>query len=108
MHPASRKIAAANIPSITALRKELGYGDPRLHRCSAFYDDIRVFRKKYTTRKGQPGVSLYDWKSPEHQRALTEMAHDYLETDGNGLLYWPDDPAALNYNTIHYSEHSQL
>ncbi len=97
-------IAAASIPKITVLRNELDYGDPRLRRCAAFYDDARVFRKKFRTSRGVAGVDLHDWKSREGQAALTEMTTSYLDKEGNGLVFWPDDKTLPNYNKYQYSK----
>jgi len=51
---------------------------------------------------------LYDWKLTEHQLALSEMAQNYLDTKGDGFFYWPNVPAAPNYNKIRYLEHFEL
>ena len=102
----SPKIAAARIPSITALRNELGYGDQKLPRCAAFYDDTRAFRKKFRTSHGIAGVDLHDWKSPEGQTGLTQMTFAYLDKEGNGGLFWPDDEASPNYNRYQYTKDS--
>lgn len=101
-------IAAASIPNITVLREKLEYGDSRSDRCDAFNDDIRVFRKRYRTSSGLPGVDLYDWRSSEHQSALTEMANAYLEKEGNGSVYWPDDDTSPNHNGLQFSKDHQL
>jgi len=102
------KVVASSIPSITALRQQLEYGDPHLSRCSTFYDDVRAFRKKYRTHDGSSGVSLYNWKSPEHQAGLTEMTDAYLDKEGNGALYWPDDDTSPNRNNLLYSQDHDL
>ncbi|KAJ2977223.1 hypothetical protein NUW58_g7877 [Xylaria curta] len=99
----SYQIPAANLPKITALRRELDYGDTGSHRYSAFVDDVRVFRKKFVTKNGVSGTSLHNWKSQEHQSGLSEMTAAYLDTNGNGLLFWPDDPSAENANKFQYS-----
>jgi hypothetical protein len=102
MSSPSAKIAAANIPTITALREKLNYGNTRLDRCAAFNDDVKAFRRKFRTNAGLSGASLHDWKSPIHQQALTEMTEAFLN-QGNGLLYWPDDEASSNANSLRYS-----
>jgi hypothetical protein len=95
---------ASNIPPIKQLREKLDYGDPTLLRCKTFYDDLRIFCKRFKTSKGVEGLSLYDWRSPEHQEGLSEMAHEYLERAGNGMHFWPDNETSANYNTLKYSE----
>jgi hypothetical protein len=96
--PKNIKIAVSRIPSITAQRNEVGYGDPNLPRCAAFYDDKRAFRKKFRTSHDIAGVDLHDWKSQEGQAGLTEMTVAYLDREGNGRLFWPGDRATPNYN----------
>ncbi|RYP71689.1 hypothetical protein DL771_004640 [Monosporascus sp. 5C6A] len=100
----SPTIPAASLPKITAIRETLDYGDPELTRCAAFTADVRAFRKKFTTKSGLPGTSLYDWRSPEHQCGLNEMTEDYLERAGNGAMWWPDDASAPNHNKLQYSK----
>lgn len=95
--------SAAKIPSITVLRHELDYGEPRLTRCDGFYDDMRVFRKTYLTHTGVPGNSFVEWKSKDHQKGLLEMTDAYLDRDGKGAHFWPDDRKSTNYNILQYS-----
>jgi len=97
------KIAATAIPNITALRRGLDYGDVNLPRCVEFYDDMRVFRKKFKTSRGVSGTDLHDWKSREGQNALSEMTYAYLDKAGNGMVFWPDEPSAPNYNEYQYT-----
>src|ERR1700761_7389930 len=95
--------SAASIPNITALRKALDYGEPHLPRCAAFYDDIRVFRKKFRTINGTPGMELYDWKSRDHQAGLNEMTIAYLDKEGNGDVFWPAGNESPNRNKYSYT-----
>jgi len=94
--------SAASIPKVTNLRKKLDYGDPVLPRCVAFYDDTRVFRKKFYTASGICGLSLHDWKSKEHHNGLDEMTTAYLDKEGNGALFWPQDEKSPNFNKYSY------
>ncbi|KAI1326075.1 hypothetical protein F5Y16DRAFT_376324 [Xylariaceae sp. FL0255] len=98
--------AAANLPKITALRQQLGYGDVGTNRYNTFIDDVRAFRRKFRTRQGLEGISLYTWNSPEHQSGLSEMVTAYLETDGNGYAFWPDNPSAADGERLQYSRDS--
>jgi hypothetical protein len=100
----SPKIAAASIPNITTLRNELDYGDSRLPRCAAFYDETRAFRRRFKTQSGIDGVDLHDWRSSEVQAGLTAMTVAYLDGEGNGARFWPDDKHSRNYNTYQYSK----
>lgn len=96
-------INPTSIPSITALRQDLNYGDAKLPRCQAFYEDVRLFRKKYISSQGLEGGSLHEWKLREHQNALGEMTRAFLDRDGNGRHYWPDDETSPRYNGLKYS-----
>ena len=100
-------IPAARVPKITDLRNRLNYGDARLERCTAFTDDLRVFRRRYSV-SGIRGSDLWDWKSSNHQDALRKMTTSFLEGDGYGETYWPSDPAARNFNLLRYSADSIL
>lgn len=99
---------AAHVPTITVLRDLLQYGDGRLARCNAFNDTMLVFRKNYVTSTGLRGSEIHDWKSAEHQAALTEMSQAFLDRDGNGELYWPIDPTSPNFNNLQYSNQQSL
>ncbi|KAK4450328.1 hypothetical protein QBC34DRAFT_297569 [Podospora aff. communis PSN243] len=103
--PGSPTVFAANIPKITSLRKDLDYDDARLPRCAAFNDDTRAFRRKFKTSRGVNGVDLHDWKSEATQAGLNEMTTSYLDRQGNGQLFWPDDRSSQNYNKYQYSKH---
>ncbi|KAI0973548.1 hypothetical protein F4678DRAFT_403462 [Xylaria arbuscula] len=93
-----------NLPKISTLRQQLGYGDVDSGGYNAFVLDVRAFRKKFNTRKELAGSSLTDWKSSEHQGGLTEMANAYLETCGN--RFWPNSPLAASGNKLRYSQDS--
>lgn len=101
------EIAAARIPKITELRDQLCYGDAKLSRCSAFSDDLRVFRRRYSLGPFR-GADLWDWKSSEHQAALKLMTASFLDHHGYGEVYWPSDPASPNYNSLQYSKDNIL
>ncbi|KAK0619518.1 hypothetical protein B0T14DRAFT_209706 [Immersiella caudata] len=103
--PESPTVFAANIPKITSLRKDLDYDDARLPRCAAFNDDTRAFRRKFKTSRGTNGVDLHDWRSEATQAGLDEMTTAYLDKQGNGQLFWPDDRSSQNYNKYQYSRH---
>ncbi|KAF7547736.1 hypothetical protein G7Z17_g7514 [Cylindrodendrum hubeiense] len=40
-----------------------------------------------------------------HQDALLEMTQMFLERDGNGARFWPDDPTSPEYRGLKYSTH---
>ena len=94
-------IPASHVPSITALRRKLGYGDSGLPRYKAFCEDTRAFTKKFRTSSGVAGTSLHNWKLD--QDALWGVATAYL--DKEGLCFWPDNETDPNYNEYQHSEH---
>lgn len=102
------ELAATRIPKITDLRDQLNYGDAGLSRCSAFIDDLRVFRRRFTSSGGLLGMELWDWKSSQHQAALREMTTNFLEDLGYGNVYWPSDPTSPNYNALQYPKDHTL
>jgi hypothetical protein len=97
-----RPARSTALPSITTLRRELDYSDPTLNRFATFNDGVRVFRKRFRTTEGVPGVSQYDWK--EHQAGLTSMTVAFLDGDGFGPIYWPDDESSRYFNKLQYSK----
>ncbi|KAI3547704.1 hypothetical protein CABS01_08055 [Colletotrichum abscissum] len=103
----SSSINPTSIPSVSALRHQLGYGDSDPSSCQSklFQDSVRAFRKTFKTRQGYEGSAMYEWKSPEHQSALEEMAHEFLDRDGNGARLWPDEHAQGSVRKLKYSRH---
>lgn len=101
-------INPSEIPSITALREVLDYGDQHLPRCKRLHDNMRYFRTTFISSKGLEGSSLIDWKSREEQAALAEMTNAFLERDGTGRQFWPDDEASDRFNRLRYSTHHAL
>ncbi|KAL0938598.1 uncharacterized protein CTRU02_205208 [Colletotrichum truncatum] len=98
----------SDIPPISALREALDYGDVSLPRCKAFYDSCRYFQSSFISRQGWEASSLFDWKSREHQAALSEMTRAYLDTGGNGRVFWPDNETTSRSNKLKYSVNQAL
>ncbi|KAK2060495.1 hypothetical protein LY76DRAFT_467637, partial [Colletotrichum caudatum] len=96
-------------PIITALRQELHYGDAKSLQCRALKDAMRSHRKEFVSSNGLEGSLLYDWKSRDHHSALEEMTQAFLNEDGNGRRYWPDDETSAHYNGLRYSyDHARI
>ena len=100
----SPKVLVTEIPKIKALRSELDYGDPSIPRALAFINDINAFRRKFKTALGVDGDALHNWKDQATHLGLDEMVDAYLEREGNGQLFWPDDQSSKNYNKYQYSK----
>jgi len=100
---AMRPQFACQVPSITKLRHELGYGNAKLHRCEAFYDNMRVFRKRYITKSQVKSTDLQNWKWSNQQKFLNEMTREFLEVRKHGYEFWPDNSSNANYNELRYT-----
>ncbi|KAK2035188.1 hypothetical protein LX32DRAFT_550942 [Colletotrichum zoysiae] len=97
------------VPGITALRQELNYGDAKSLQCQALNDAMRSHRMKFVSSNGLKGSLLIDWKSRDHHSALEEMTQAFLNEDGNGRRYWPDDETSAHYNGLGYSyDHERI
>ncbi|KAL5400094.1 hypothetical protein PMIN03_012580 [Paraphaeosphaeria minitans] len=102
--PKDGRKSASSIPTITNLRDTLNYGDQSIPRHSSFVMKLRQFRQEHCLH--DPSLSV--WKSPESQQKLAHLATSFLDGHKNGEIYWPDDPAAANYNSLKYSTHQSL
>ncbi|KAH7155468.1 hypothetical protein B0J13DRAFT_545650 [Dactylonectria estremocensis] len=91
---------AGLVPHITELREELGseVGTDLARR-------IAEYPFGFKSDRGKKGISLTRWKDFHHQAGLRKMAEDFLERDGNGPLFWPDDRASPHYRKLQYSRH---
>lgn len=96
------------VPGVGELRKKLGYEDASLDRCKSFYEDCRVFIKRFTTESGIRGPHLHDRTSRQHVDGLQEMADAFLNEANFGNIYWPDDDTKPNYNKFQFSRHQRL
>jgi hypothetical protein len=91
----------AQIPTISELRHALDYaeGDKPHYDCHDFIDDLRSFRRVFRTAAGTEGRDLHQWKSRDHHLGLREMVDAYLDRDGKGVEFWPDDPSKRYYSS---------
>ncbi|KAH7156274.1 hypothetical protein EDB81DRAFT_756759 [Dactylonectria macrodidyma] len=94
----------SKIPSIKELRQELDYGHARERRDILFYNVARSYAFNFKSSQGIPGSELIRWKYRPHQDGLMEMASQFLDQDGKGAYYWPDDPEASNHGKLQYSK----
>ncbi|KAK1594629.1 uncharacterized protein LY79DRAFT_549267 [Colletotrichum navitas] len=93
----------SSVPTKLALRRELEYGNRGLSKYAELTKRIREFPDTFSSSKGLSGRSLTDWKSPEHQDALGEMAGAFLEHRNNGSFFWPDYEPADQPGSLKYS-----
>ncbi|KPM38597.1 hypothetical protein AK830_g7946 [Neonectria ditissima] len=93
-----------DIPNITHLRRELDYGHARIQRDIVFYNTLRSYITTFTSSNGIPGVEFLRWKFRPHQFGLLEMVSSFLDKDGKGSHFWPDQADAPNYGKLQYSK----
>ncbi|KAK7403032.1 hypothetical protein QQX98_011189 [Neonectria punicea] len=103
------KLKVTNMPVITQLRMELDYGHAGSQRDIVFYNTLRSYILSFTSSNGIPGVEFLRWKFRPHQIGLLEMVSQFLDKDGKGAHFWPDDVGAPNYGKLQYSkEHRRI
>lgn len=90
---------------VTKLKQDLGYGRPRQRRDNRFSKALRDYIAKYKTRCKIAGEDLCQWE--EHKSQLTDLVLDFLDEDGKGPLWWPDDKTSFNYGPLQFSVHSE-
>ncbi|KAH0422379.1 hypothetical protein CcaCcLH18_12838 [Colletotrichum camelliae] len=94
----------SDISGVTALRRELGFDDSH----HEFINTVRYFRLRFKSSQGLPGRDLIEWKSVAHQNALSEMVEAFLERDGHGEKFWPDEETAYSLNKLTYWNRKDL
>ncbi|RMJ17138.1 hypothetical protein CDV36_003184 [Fusarium kuroshium] len=97
------KTKTCNIPSLTELRKSLGYGHRGEEQDIAFKRALTAQVETFVSRDNLPGVSFTKWKTPAHQKGLRDMTKDFLFVKGKGLEFWPDDPNSPNKRPLEYT-----
>ena len=65
-----------------------------------FLDSLELFRSVYKDREGSDWSQFNDWASPDHKAALFRVAEEYLEWEGSGRKFWPEDETATFHNWI--------
>ncbi|KAH6900271.1 hypothetical protein B0T10DRAFT_470100 [Thelonectria olida] len=94
----------SKIPTITELRKELDCGHPHKRLDITLWNSVRSYGSHFTSRSGIPGHGLLRWRDRSHQNGLLQMTHRFLEEDGKGSYFWPDDPTDQHYRKLQYSK----
>ncbi|KAK7433567.1 hypothetical protein Landi51_13867 [Colletotrichum acutatum] len=88
-----------SIPSITSLRAQLGYVSCEKWGYDDFTTSTRQFLDRFTI-EGWKGRLIHEWNSEKHQDLLKKMVISYLDDDGNGKRFWPDNEIGrLQYST---------
>src|SRR4051812_22178531 len=102
-------MASASRAYVTALRKELKYGEtnkdsPRYALCLEFCKDLEAFRKAYKTPLGLSGQNLYNQRSSQHRQGLKDLVTTFLNNEGRGEQYWPSEATSPYFSGLRYSE----
>ncbi|EEU48774.1 uncharacterized protein NECHADRAFT_75259 [Fusarium vanettenii 77-13-4] len=96
------KTKTCNIPSLTELRKSLGYGHRGEEQDIAFKRALTAQVETFVSRDNLPGVSFTKWKTPAHQKGLREITKDFLAIKQKGPEFWPNDPNSSNRRPLEY------
>ena len=103
----SKPKPAAKIPSVTTLRSLLKQTNES-DLGGSFQHAVTAFRTLYRNRHGVFGTEFRKWRYAEHRHELFVMADTFLDTNRNGIKFWPDDKKAENYNAdLQYSKHRE-
>ncbi|KAF4470001.1 hypothetical protein FALBO_3114 [Fusarium albosuccineum] len=94
---------SSSIPHLTSLRQELGYGNKGRPEDIAFKRAVRAHVEKFVSKDNIPATQFTKWKTPAHQRGLTELTKNFLHAQGKGLEFWPDDPNSPNKRPLEYT-----
>jgi hypothetical protein len=96
-----------SIPSLTHLRRELGYGNPGEERDIAFKRAIRTQIQTFVSSSDDtPAYEFTKWKNPAHQRGLLEVTKDFLEAQGKGSEFWPPRDVCGSTQPLQYCKDS--
>lgn len=93
-----------NIPLVTVLRKRLGYGESGQPRDKNFKREVKRYASTYQTDRGVPGSQLCDWRS--NHLEIKRMTDRFLDRDGNGVRYWPDEAGDTDPDRLRWSRDS--
>lgn len=94
---------SCNIPSLTSLRKSLGYGHRGQAQDIAFKRALAAQVETFVSEDNLPGFSFTQWKTPAHQKGLRDMTKDFLFKKQKGPEFWPDDPNSPNRRPLRYT-----
>ena len=106
-NPRRRRVGpklAKDIASAGVLKTKLGY--PSFAH-GEFWDTVKKYPSNYKARNGLAGNSLTRWRDVSHQKALEEMVQNFLDDDGNGIRYWPNNNTPGS-SLLQYSEDGSL
>lgn len=96
------------MPKVARLRNMINYGDDRKPLGPSFWKHFQGFRELYKSSSHVSGSSFFRWNELEHMKGLDEMVNAYLDNDGNGARFWPDDENAPEHNALRYSVDKKL
>ncbi|KAK7425937.1 hypothetical protein QQZ08_007519 [Neonectria magnoliae] len=88
------------LPDIPTLCRQLGYEVSDQPRHETFLAAVSAQAENIIP----PGSKdqFLKWRNPVHRRWLMTGTASFLDKDGRGGLYWPDNPLAENYGKLQY------
>ncbi|KAH7136858.1 hypothetical protein B0J13DRAFT_625485 [Dactylonectria estremocensis] len=99
-----RRHKAKELLPVHDLCEELGYGLTNKRRYINFYNTVANYGAGFKSRSTVAGIRALHWCNSAHKQLILEMARDFLETDKNGELFWPDDSMQANHGRLPYSK----
>ncbi|PMB69174.1 hypothetical protein BM221_005760 [Beauveria bassiana] len=87
-------LEAVKNSNVWGLHTRLDCGDntyDTLRRCMFSYKDCHSFIRRYVDVNGISGSLFWDQNSKRDVEGVDTMAAVFLETDGRGNYWWPDD-----------------
>ena len=82
-------LSVKDIPRGKELCDQLGFRSGSARPQSKLLESTHSWRRHYRTPEGTVGKDLTDWRSPEVQRGLEQLAIDYLDSGLHGAQFWP-------------------
>ncbi|KAF4971963.1 hypothetical protein FSARC_1363 [Fusarium sarcochroum] len=101
-----RTTKTCNIPHLTDLRKQLGYGNAGEEQDIAFKRAVREQVGNFVSSGNIQAYRFTKWKTTAHQKGLVEITRNFLDTKGKGPEFWPDIDSSTNKRPLQYSKDS--
>ncbi|KAL6406753.1 hypothetical protein AUP68_09557 [Ilyonectria robusta] len=96
-----KNIKASSIPDIRALCRQLDYECSEQRQHVEFYNDVERYSAGFMTTTKMPHTRPLRWTNSNHQDLLIEMTTSFLNAEGRGMFYWPDDAEHEDYGRRH-------
>ncbi|KAM0256841.1 hypothetical protein ACHAPA_012011 [Fusarium lateritium] len=88
------KAKLKNIPNMTELRQNLGFGISHDRQSINFERIMKDFLQKYRSADGTAGSRFVDWHNQTHNQELKNMTEEFLVR--RGPQFWPDSGGTVS------------